>query len=138
MSLLWFNLSTSREGGNAGILLMWLLSRSSVFRRVSLYEAERLGWARRHKSRKKKCNSMSGDAKAGVPITAVKNIHHTTEFQMCASLPCHLSCGILRLFPQLLAAMVGKHQVQAVHWAAVHHFSVITRMRAENQGGWGD
>lgn len=49
---------------------------------------------------------------------AVRNIHHTREFQICASLPCHLSCGILRLSPRLLAAMVGKHQVQAVHWAA--------------------
>lgn len=54
MSLLWFNLSTSSEGGSAGTLLMWLLSRSSIFRRVRLYKAEGSGRDGRDESKQTK------------------------------------------------------------------------------------
>lgn len=59
MSLLWFNLSTSSEGGSAGILLMWLLSRSSIFRRVRLYKAEGSGRDGRDESKQTKKKKKS-------------------------------------------------------------------------------
>lgn len=83
----------------------------------------------------------------GLPSRAqsqLTEIHQMREFQICASLPCHLSCGILseasRRGSSVKAAVVDVCQVKAVDWIAlqysckpVHQFSVITGMRAKKK-----
>lgn len=85
------------------------------------------GWADKKKGKKSVILRL-GDAEARVPITAVRNIQRTGGFQMCASRPCHLSCGIFSLSLRLPADIKCSRGT----WPPaqpIRHFSVITGMR---------
>lgn len=111
LSLLWFILSTSRDGGSTGIVVIWLPSRSSFFRRVKFYmthgrggEGQRLNGPEEMRTDKLDAalqihNSTSGAAKQST-ITADRNTPNERISNLC--IPSMSS--IMRYFERGLSA----------------------------------